>query len=389
MFLTKGSIHRKAKTLFESVEEQLEYLEDNILLDDCRHATVLAELGRHQEAAEVHIAEGRTMEAIEALLDDEDNEESKRQASNYVLQGLWERTSFSRRIEDTDDAALEFLRLASKVDKDAMLLSPTQKDEVSSESSNLSFINDSYSVPQLEMFQSLHNCDNTSWSIFRRLAYRFLDRKEAHQTVLCFDHYFIVFPSTREITNADMVTILEDFGQYCRSFRDLILDLDVTNEDTQRIFGFRPASAGNAYRIRTETWLYQQATDASAKVQVLERDDKFIVVSSDELHLFLKAALWQRLEQRILGENNLCHDIKVFTPCLPSIMTRECRIVNCRRQHVDFQELTQTWFNCQVRIHLLQILIYHVYLGIPTPKDRNRTIQDRRYVLTHPLFLPG
>ncbi|RXW11436.1 hypothetical protein EST38_g14419, partial [Candolleomyces aberdarensis] len=439
----KNKEFRKAETLFKSVEEQLEYLEDNILLDDC-HAAVLAELGRHQEAAEVHMAEGRTMEAIDALLDDEENEESKRLANDCILQGLWENTSFTRKIEDTDAAALEFLRLASKVDKDAKLLSPTRKDE-------------------LEMFQTLRKSDDAP--TFRQLARRFLSRKENHQTVLCFDHYFTRFPSTLEITNVDMVTILEDFGQYCRSFRDLILGLDVTNEDTQKLFGFRPASIVNAYRIRTETWLYQRVmdtlarrqalerndelitdastklrglerdnepivdgsaklqvperdgepvtggsaklpiperdgepvmdasaklpvperdnepvtdasaklqalerdvepvTDASAKLQVLDCDDEFIVVSSDELQRFLQAVLWQRLERRILDETNHCHGFRIFTPCLPFVMNSECRRVNCPRHHVDYQDLTQDWFNCQVRIHLLQILIYHVYLG--------------------------
>ncbi|RXW14759.1 hypothetical protein EST38_g11097 [Candolleomyces aberdarensis] len=122
-----------------------------------------------------------------------------------------------------------------------------------------------------------------------------------------------------------------------------------------------------------------QVTDASAKLQVLEHDDEFIVVSSDELQPFLQGVLWQRLERRILDENSLCHGIRVFTPCLSFVMNSECRRVNCPRHHVDYQDLTQDWFNCQVRIHLLQILIYHVYLGIPTPKDRDRTIQERRY----------
>ncbi|RXW16510.1 hypothetical protein EST38_g9345 [Candolleomyces aberdarensis] len=348
----------KAETLFESVDEQLQYLEDNILLDDC-HAAVLAKHGKHQEAAEIHMKEGRTMEAIDALLDDKKNElESRRRANDWIFQGLWENTSFSRKIEDADTAALEFLQRAFKVDKDAKLLSPTRKDE-------------------LELFQNLRKSDGAS--IFRWLAYRFLGRKEHHQAVLCFDHYFIKFPSTLQITNADMVTILGDFGQYCRSFRDLILELDVANEDTQRLFNFRPASIGNAYRVRTKTWLYEQTTDASAKLQVLERDDEFITVSSDELQHFLQAVLWQRLERRILDENSLCHRIPVFTPCLPFVMNDVCNRTNCSRHHVNYQELTQEWFNRQIRIHLLQILIYHVYLGIPTPKNRDQTIQDKRY----------
>ena len=101
IFLTGGQIYRKARSLFESVEEQLEYMKNNILLDGY-YAAALAQLGRHQEAAEIHMAEGRTLEAIKVLLDDEENNESKRRASDCILQGLWESTSFSRKIKDTD-----------------------------------------------------------------------------------------------------------------------------------------------------------------------------------------------------------------------------------------------------------------------------------------------
>ena len=226
------------------------------------------------------------------------------------------------------------------------------------------------------MFQAL--CKSTS--PLRQLAYRFLGRKEIHQAVLCFDHHFINFPSTLEISNADLVVILADFYQYCRSFRDLILRLVVGDGNMQRLFNFHPASIQDTYRVKTDTWLYRQVTDATARLRILESDDEFIVVSGDELQQLLKAVLWRRLERRILDENNLCQRIPVFTPCLPFLMNGDCRLVSCTRYHIGYQQLTQTWFNNQVRIHLLQILIYHVYLGIPIPNDRNQTIQDRRYV---------
>lgn len=117
----------KAKTLFDSVEEQLEYLEDNVLLDDC-HAAVLAELGRFQEAADIHMEEGRPLEAIKVLLEDKGNSESTTRANTYILRGLWQNTSFSHKIKDTDTDSIELLALASQVD--TSLLSPSQRDEV-------------------------------------------------------------------------------------------------------------------------------------------------------------------------------------------------------------------------------------------------------------------
>jgi hypothetical protein len=125
-------LYRKTK-MFDDV---VRVIQDNRQEVD-EGLAVLAELGRHQEAAEIHMAEGRTMEAIDALSGDKTNEQSKRRANECILWGLWESTSFSRRIEDTDAAALEFLGLVeSKMDKGATLLTPTQKDEVSSEFSH-------------------------------------------------------------------------------------------------------------------------------------------------------------------------------------------------------------------------------------------------------------
>jgi hypothetical protein len=186
-----------------------------------------------------------------------------------------------------------------------------------------------------------------------------------------------------------MVGILRDFGQYCHSFRDLISKLDVTNEDTQKLFNFCPASVGNAYRIRTDTWLYQQVMDTSAEPEVLERNDEFIILPAEGLQQILKTVLWSQLQRRIFDENSLCQHTPVFNPCLSFVMDSECRRFGCPRQHIDYQDLTQDWFNCQVRMHLLQILIYQVYIGIPIPKDYDRTIQHRRYVFFHPPFLSG
>jgi hypothetical protein len=177
---------------------------------------------------------------------------------------------------------------------------------------------------------------------------------------------------------------LKDFGQYCRSFRDLILRLNVANKDTQKIFDFHPTVIGNTYRIKIKTWLYQQFKTATVKPRILKEGNKSIVVSGDTLHQLLKGVLRRRLEQRILDENTLCQSIPVFTPCLSFVVNGKCHLVDCPRYHVNYQELTQDWFNRQVRIHLSQIAIYGVYLQIalapqkPTPEDHAKAIEDRR-----------
>ncbi|KAF6765917.1 hypothetical protein DFP72DRAFT_996790 [Ephemerocybe angulata] len=353
LYYFKNKDFAKAKTLFDTVEEQLEYLEDNILLDDC-HAAVLADLGRYQEAADIHIEEGRTMDAIRVLLEDKENRESIRRANDYILRGLWQNNSFSQKIKDSDTDALALLELASKLD--ASLLSPTQKAEIS-------------------MFRNLRTNANDS-ATFRKLAYEFLKRDEKYQALLCFDHHFLRFHPGTNITNSVLAGILEDFLAFCRLFREVALTLDLANPSIQQLFSFQPASVENAYRLRHETWIYRQTL--ASKVLPLESDEESIVVSASDLERSLRLGLRTRLRQRLNEENEFCHHrIGVFTLCLPFIMNNECRRTNCSRQHIDYMELTQAWYNAQLRIHCLQILIYHIYHA--TSPSPHVTIPERRY----------
>ncbi|KAJ2932243.1 hypothetical protein H1R20_g4868, partial [Candolleomyces eurysporus] len=91
-YLANGEFE-KAKALLESAEEQLQQL----------------------ESREDNIAEGRTMETIDVLLDDKEYAESKRWANDLILQGLWESTSLSRKTKYPTD------RLSAK-DTDAPAL---------------------------------------------------------------------------------------------------------------------------------------------------------------------------------------------------------------------------------------------------------------------------
>lgn len=215
-------------------------------------------------------------------------------------------------------------------------------------------------------------------SLFRQLAYQFLGRKEQHQAILCFDHYFINFPSTATgASNAEVAIILNDFWNHCQILREFVQTLDITDEATQKLFNFRPASIENAYRLKPSTWLYRMVT--AAKPHLLEGDEDSVVIAQDELLMNLKTQLWDRLAKRLEDENERCHHrVAAFVPCLPYVINSQCRRVECRRQHIDYQQLTPTWFNTQVRIHFLQILIYQVYHSIPVDKLWLNTISERR-----------
>lgn len=109
---------RQARELFPSDEKALEYMDDYGL--DIARATLLEELGRFAEAAELHLAEGRTLEAIRAFLKDSQHPESVRRASQCLLDGLWRSLSFGLSCRSdsigSDLPLQELLRLSTSLD---------------------------------------------------------------------------------------------------------------------------------------------------------------------------------------------------------------------------------------------------------------------------------
>jgi len=119
-------IFRQASELFSSHEEVFEYLEDRDL--NVVHATLLESLGRSADAAELHLAKGRTLKAIRLFLKDKENEESMRRGNKCILQGLWGNISFGISPDKTNTVFLELLDLAAQLN--ISLLESSDRDEV-------------------------------------------------------------------------------------------------------------------------------------------------------------------------------------------------------------------------------------------------------------------
>jgi hypothetical protein len=75
----------------------------------------LENLGKFQDAAEIHLAEGRTTEAIRLFLMEQSNEESIARGRHCILQGLWEKASFNTRGLGRSEQVVKLLELASTV----------------------------------------------------------------------------------------------------------------------------------------------------------------------------------------------------------------------------------------------------------------------------------
>ncbi|KAH6917671.1 hypothetical protein BKA70DRAFT_1139349 [Coprinopsis sp. MPI-PUGE-AT-0042] len=353
LFYFKEKELKKAQKLFDSVEEQLEYLEDNVLLDEC-HAEVLIELGRYQDAADVHLAEGRTLEAIQTLLRDEVSEVSAKRANGCILQGLWQNVSFAMIIRKESEGALRMLDLAAKMNAD--LLSPSERDE-------------------LAMFQAIRSMDLKS---LREIAKSFHKRKERFQELMCLDYCFAAPPQFAGQENTAICLVLEGFLAYCDLLKEAASTLTLADAAVQRSFGFQPTSSEGMFQLHRETWLHQSLSASPALiVQTLEGTPE---LSGQVIQNALKSLLWKRLATRIRAEDDLCQRTRAFTPCLPFVMNEQCNLAECPRDHIAHQKLSEDWHTVQLRICLLQILVVHRLHAIPNSSMENRMKQRRFWI---------
>jgi hypothetical protein len=124
--LTPG---RKADQLFKSVEEQLEYLEDFDL--DVSRAALYEKINDYPAAAAIHLAEGRTFDAIKLFLKDSSNQTSILRGKDCILRGLWENLSFGTKLTERQDEVGKLLSLASNSLKPQEGVDSKVGDEVS------------------------------------------------------------------------------------------------------------------------------------------------------------------------------------------------------------------------------------------------------------------
>lgn len=320
----------KAKRLFSSDEEQLQYLEDYDL--DISRAAVLAGLGRLQEAATIHLAEGRMLEAIRLLLEDGKDQGAIRRGHECLLEGLWKHLSFGVKYTEGARDIKPLLEFASN--------------------SKLSLV-DSSASDQLAMFQAVASCDLNQ---LRALGQKFASRKEVTSALLCFDHYFQNFPRIIVMEATEISTILADFLSYCSMLREVAISPDPCNNAAiQKLFGFQ-ASTENIFLLPEGTYLHQSFLALRAAMGVSEQG---ALVTEWDLSQKFKDCLFTRISNRIKEENDICRRTQAFTPCLPFVINDVCNRLQCPRKHIHYTSCTPAWYNVQVRIHLQQILIFH------------------------------
>ncbi|KAH6917647.1 hypothetical protein BKA70DRAFT_1418375 [Coprinopsis sp. MPI-PUGE-AT-0042] len=336
----------KAKGLFSSSEEALTYLEDNTFLDEAR-VLLLKDMGKTMEAAQVHLDEGRLLEAIQTLTSEHVDASLVSRGHDLIVQGLWKTMPFGGIKTSHTPEAKEVLQLASNL-----------------------------SGPLGEKVAIFLAIDRSDWAEARALGHRFLFQENEHTSaLLCLS--YALHPSNlhsiRDWPNASIAEILSDFISFCSLLKYHADNLDLQNDELRRLFNFQATSVENTYVVPPGSWLHSVLT---ANNEGSQEDD--ILIPSLTLGQKLKDGLLAFMASVIDRGNHECRTALSFNPCIQFVIETHCdrrgSLRGCRSHHITLPELTHTWIATQVRIHFQQVILCQLMESIP------RAIREPLYV---------
>ncbi|KNZ80017.1 TPR and ankyrin repeat-containing protein 1 [Termitomyces sp. J132] len=257
----------KARELFSTDEEELEYLEDLDL--GITRAKVLVSLGRPAKAAALHLDEGRTEEAIPLFLQD----------------SLWDSVSYGT--VPGKNGISRFIDWSNCLNVDLI---------------------DFNDLNEISMFKAIIAYDKFNLA---RLAHVFLGTSNTSAATLCLYHYFRIVPRLRTMTSEDLAEILHLFLAYIRLLYELAFQLDPRVPSVQTLFGIRYTSSVDDFFIPSGTFLYN--------ILIIKRWgvlSEGISIVGWELCQTLSHALRGELQARILEQIDQCRHATQFSPCL-------------------------------------------------------------------------
>ncbi|OSX68101.1 hypothetical protein POSPLADRAFT_1128861 [Postia placenta MAD-698-R-SB12] len=348
---------KQARELFETDEEALEYMDDFGL--DVAQATLLEELERFADAAQLHLAEGRTLDAIKTLLRDT-NTDSLQLACRYLLDGLWRGLplGLTPRSESAraNTTLTELIRMSADFNVDAL---------------------DERTRDELLMFRAIIADDSATLLELGERFYRWHANGAA--ALRCLDHVFTGLPKLLVASALEVTSSLHQFLLYARLLQGFLSKAySCDNEDIQRLVGFEVATE-DFFLVPRETYLFSRCNHHSTPS--LRPTDQGALVLRWEIERLFKQILRGRLHQKVVDENDLCRRLRSLQPCLAFVASGHCSRLatgECPLEHLPAEAYNLELYNLRVRIVLQQILIYHTIYSIEHPAELSR---QRRYWL--------
>ncbi|KAF4623894.1 hypothetical protein D9613_001576 [Agrocybe pediades] len=346
LYYFKSGELEKTTQLFSSTKEQLVYLEDFDL--DASRAALLEQLGQFQEAAQIHLQEGRIREAIRLYLQDSSDDASLHRGITCILQGLWERASFGVTSIHQIQEVVDLLNQAERIQ-----------------------LKDIY-TDELAMFRHIKAGDTAK---LLHLGRHFALEKKSINAAMCYDHAFHVAPKMSQMSVAEISDFLDHFGVYCNLLQSMVnMSHPIQDPGIRKLFHIVPDTA-NMFSVAAGTFLHENLI--ASRASVTASTEQGVLVSEYELAHRFKGFLIQRLKRRIGAENDACrYEAQALRPCPSFVINGYCNRVQCPRQHIRPSSMTRDWFDSLVKIHLRQILIVQASFVPPYyPPEKMKNIR--------------
>ncbi|THU96852.1 hypothetical protein K435DRAFT_965733 [Dendrothele bispora CBS 962.96] len=315
---------RQASSLFEDVDETLQYLDDRDL--GIARVAVLVAHARFDDAAELHLQEGRVLEAAKLFVRGNSDKDIQN-AGQCIVKGLWQNLSFGTTCGQSNIGLVEeYLELALK-------MNPTTLDHKTRE--------------EISMFRAIASNDKSQLPV---LAKSFHVSNDLPAALLCLDHYFLLFPDIRSMPVLVLTEHLEMFSRYIQMLSDIVTKPNPQDSTgLSLLFGFQRLSESQVL-LRRGTLLNTESSFGSA-----EQQDR--TISSQDFSNLFQLHLKARLSERLRAENEACKHAQAFTLCLNFSIYNKCPRNPCPDMHIHRLSLDPSFYNARVRLHFRQILV--------------------------------
>ncbi|KAI0656844.1 hypothetical protein C8Q70DRAFT_1158814, partial [Cubamyces menziesii] len=339
---------RKARELFETDEEILEYMDDYGL--GVARASYLEELGRYEDAADIYLSEGNILHAIRLLTMDRGNAELVKKAMHCLLDGLWRHLPFG------------------SVVNEALLKSDTTLANLLAQADSLGDLNtDADLHDEVSMFRAIAKRDTAALGA---LSKAFQPRGNAAAVLMCLDHTFALPMQLQTAPITEVSAKLEIFLEYMQILQKLVGTTTVcSNAVVRRLFALQDSPETEDHvLVPPDTFLSAQInprTGPSARVT-----EQGISIPRWELEVIINNAFKNRLLQRIHQENEVVRNLRILHPCLPYAAHGRCNRNECPQYHDNFGRYDAAFYNARVQVVLLQILIYRSVYAVENLQEQ-------------------
>ncbi|KAF9050293.1 hypothetical protein BJ165DRAFT_1341573 [Panaeolus papilionaceus] len=338
LYFVSSKDYGKVHELFDSPEDEIEYLEDRNL--DLAQVDLYLHHGRITKAAEVHLADERFHEAASLLISDkEGGRKSLIVAVSAILQGL--KTYITLGSDPSGDSRVSsLLALADDIPHEVWVSDEKYREEIM-------------------LYRSLHNHDNGS---LLNMVNGLVARNNLRAALLILDYIFASSPEIDKLTDiTEVARTLTYFSRYVELLHDAAFFADPCRENNQKMFGVVQHNHDTfSFRPNTVIAAFQSSQADYARSATMKRADIVVV---------FRRCLQQRLQQKVVEENMSCRRAPVFDPCIRHVALGECTVSGCLRPHITTNEM---WFRDWLRIHLLQIFIYTAVRRLAEPTEVTR-----------------